>query len=195
MKRGLLLLVATLVMQNQLPSTRYFPEASLDERKDLSEFREQWYSKQLTALEEPSLLEVAKDKTAESYRFTWLRTFHHPVSVRLDILGDGSGVLIAKMASGAGGYDPGKVILNEKAKLAKQQIDAFLLQLRKAGFWTLPTMKKEMGDDGAEWILEGVKTGNYHVVDRWSPEKGPVRDVGLYMMHAGKLKISKKEIY
>jgi len=27
-----------------------------------------------------------------------------------------------------------------------------------------------LGVDGARWVLEGVKNGEYHVVDRWSPE-------------------------
>lgn len=82
----------------------YFPKGVLssDARGDL--FRANWYSKHLKALEEPSLLGLAKNPSLQSYRFVWLRTFHHPVIVRLDIMADGTGDLTVKVASGAGGY-------------------------------------------------------------------------------------------
>jgi hypothetical protein len=48
----------------------------------LDTFINQWYSKMLFALGEPVVSNYHGDK--EIYRFTWLRTFHHPVSVRLE---------------------------------------------------------------------------------------------------------------
>jgi hypothetical protein len=193
LKKGILSLVVALAMQNQTPNVRYFPEGVFDEDKKLSAFREERYSEKLSALEEPSLFEASK--TIETYRFVWLRTFHHPVSVRLNIVGDGSGALTTKMTGGAGGYHPGKLILSEETKLTKEQVDAFLTQLDKAEFWKLPTNDKELGLDGAQWIIEGNKKGNYHIVDRWSPTDGPVHVLGLYMIQAGKVKVPAKEIY
>ena len=48
----------------------------------LDSFVNQWYSKTLFKMEEPVLSSYKGDK--EIYRFTWLRTFHHPVAVRLE---------------------------------------------------------------------------------------------------------------
>jgi hypothetical protein len=46
----------------------------------------------------------------ERYRFTWLRTFDAPIAVRLDASLDSPPLLIAKVLSGHGGYDPGEIV-------------------------------------------------------------------------------------
>ncbi len=54
----------------------------------------------------------------------------------------------------------------------------------------------EIGVDGAQWIVEGIKDGRYKVVDRWSPEKGAVRALGLTMLlDLAKLKLQYREVY
>ena len=53
-----------------------------------------------------------------------------------------------------------------------------------------------MGTDGSQWIIEGVKKGQYHVVDRWMPKDGMVRELGLLLaLDFAKLNIPKNEIY
>ncbi len=48
------------------------------------------------------------------------------------------------------------------------------------GFWILPTSNQSTpGLDGAQWILEGVNVGKYHVVNRWSPKDGQSRQLML----------------
>jgi len=32
--------------------------------------------------------------------------------------------------------------------------------------------KESLGLDGVQWIIEGVKNGNYHIVDHWAPRAG-----------------------
>jgi hypothetical protein len=50
--------------------------------------------------------------------------------------------------------------------------------------------------DGAQWILEGVKNGKYQVTDRWSPEVGPIRNLGIMMLiDLAKLKLLYEEVY
>lgn len=46
-----------------------------------------------------------------------------------------------------------------------------------------------MGNDGAEWILEGVNGGRYHVVDRWTPGAGAYREACLYLLKISDLGI------
>jgi hypothetical protein len=150
----------------------------------------------LRALDEPSLLEEAKTPSPQSYRFVWLRTFHHPVAVRLDIMSDGTGKLTVKIANGAGGYKPGKLIENTSPSVTPEQTVKFLQQVKEAGFWELSSYEKTSGCDGAEWIIEGVKDGKYHVVDRWTPSKGPVRELGMTLaFDLAHLKIQKDELY
>jgi len=75
----------------------------------LDTFVTEWYSKMLFALQEPVLRNYQGDK--EIYRFTWLRTFHHPISVRLEKQNNII-KLFVKVCNGAGGYEPGQLIFD-----------------------------------------------------------------------------------
>jgi hypothetical protein len=50
--------------------------------------------------------------------------------------------------------------------------------------------------DGAQWIIEGARNGTYHIVDRWSPEDGEIRALGLLILNdLAKMKLAAKEVY
>src|SRR5271169_2890576 len=93
---ALLLVVCTLDAQTQYFPAHVFCRTGETEHCD-------WYAPHLSAMREPSLWELSKSQSTQSYRFLWLRTFHHPVSARLTVAGDGSGELSIKVLSGAGG--------------------------------------------------------------------------------------------
>ncbi|MHC5854753.1 hypothetical protein [Nostoc sp.] len=42
-----------------------------------------------------------------------------------------------------------------------------------AEFWEMPSFESSGGLDGERAVLEGVRAGRYHVVDRWSPRGTP----------------------
>ena len=111
---------------------------------------------------------------------------------------DGTGTLTTKMATGAGGYCPGILEEEESLPLSRAEIAPFLAQVDKLGFWSAPThqQNEELGCDGSQWIIEGVKRGNYHVVDRWSPKAGVAHELGAMLaFNFGKLEIPAKEDY
>jgi len=196
--RTILVLLAILLNSSgAVAQTRYFPPRSLDDDSRSDEFRSHWYSAALKALDEPSLWELSKLQKGESYRFLWLRSFHHPVAVRIDVRSDGSSQLVTKMTSGAGGYEPGQLTKSTSIGLTKVQTDRFLNKLKKHAFWELEPQNRESGGcDGAEWIIEGVRDGSYRIVLRWSPMNGPVRDLGLFMLKdLARLKVPADEIY
>ena len=147
----------------------------------IDSFSNSWYSKMLFALEEPILKDYNGEK--EIYRFTWLRTFNHPVSVRLEKQSDII-KLFSKVCSGAGGYEPGKIIFDTTITLTQRQVDTINIKLDNARFWILPTESKEdNGMDGSEWIIEVFKNNKYHMVVRWTPDKGTVfRTIGEYLI-------------
>lgn len=156
-----------------------------------------WFSGQLKAMQEPSLLSAAMDHSAEAFRFFWLRSFHHPVAVRVDVRADGSATVTTKVADGAGGYQPGKLITNETRTLAKPETEKLLSTIRSLDFWSLPTPEPKTAElDGAEWSIEGVSHGRYHIVTRWSPQHGPIRSLGrVFLFDLARLRIPKSEIY
>jgi len=180
-----------------LAQSTYFPANAFDSNTDGDRFMAQWFSGQLTALQEPSLLAMSKDKSIQSYRFLWLRTFHHPVAVRVDIRSDGTATLTTKIADGAGGYEPGKLTINTSRLLSKQETVGLLAAIKDSGFWPLPGLIPPNGGmDGAEWSIEGVNNGTYHIVTRWSPANGPIYTLGRYFLfNLAQLQIPKNEFY
>ena len=177
--------------------TRYFPNHAFNSDAQLNELFNDWSARQLTALHEPSLLTQSKNPSVQSYRFLWLRTFHHPVAVRLEVKPDGTAILITKVTSGAGGYAPGHLITNTSKSLTKQQTDSFLHKIDADRFWDLTSPSKDAdGNDGSQWIIEGVRGGKYHVVTQWSPKQGPIHDLGVALaFELAGLQIPKAEVY
>lgn len=50
------------------------------------------------------------------------------------------------------------------------------------------------GDDGAQWIVEGVRSKRYHVIDRWSP-KDNYRLACLYLLKLSRIRVNDADIY
>jgi hypothetical protein len=177
--------------------TKYFPNHAFNSDAQLNKLFNDWSTRELTALHEAPLLTQSKNPSVQSYRFLWSRTFHHPVAVRLEVKPDGTAILITKVTSGEGGYSPGHLITNTSKSLTKQQTDSFLHEVNADNFWSLPAVTKEQtGTDGSEWIIEGVNGGKYHLATAWSPEQGPIHDLGTALaFELAGLQIPKAEIY
>lgn len=160
---------------------------------DIALFVNNWYSSQLRAMSEPILY---KDYSAEhSYRFTWLRTFHHPIAVRINNK-NGQIVLTWKECDGAGGYEPGKIIVNKQKKLSVNEWKEFQRMISKIDFWNMPSTLDEIpGNDGSQWILEGIKEGEYHVVDRWTPRGSDYAKSCEFLLNLTDLKSNETEKY
>lgn len=194
MRRTWILAIALAVCVTHCPA-QYFPKSSLDLRGD--DFKVRWYSSQLHALKEPSLFRLSRNPTSESYRFLWLRSFNHPIAIRAVIKGDGTGVLITKVANGSGGFRPGVLIENTSRVLNREETQAFLLRVNRVDFWEAPNpVDDQRGTDGSQWVMEGVKRGQYHIVDRWMPRDGVAHELGLMLaVELAKLNLPKNEIY
>jgi hypothetical protein len=162
----------------------YFPEFAFDERiGDIlhdGKLKRNWYSRHLAALEEPSLLETLNDQKTY-FRFVWLRTFHNPVAIRIELSPDFKATLFYKIADGAGGYEPGRLTKSESRSLSQSEIDTFLNLFASINICE-ESPDEFPGFDGSQWIFERRKANNYCVVDRWSPRSGPYWELGRYMM-------------
>jgi hypothetical protein len=154
----------------------------------LDTFVNQWYSKMLFTLKEPILSNYHGKK--EIYRFTWLRTFHHPVSVRVENQGNIS-KLFSKVCNGASGYGPGQLIFDTTISISADEYKLLTMKVDSINFWSMKTEQRdEVGNDGSEWIIEAVKNNKYHMVTRWSPsEERQVnfRSVGEYLISLSKI--------
>ena len=170
-------------------ATTYFPGAD--------NFNEEWYGGQLKALRERPLCCVQLS-AARVVRFLWLRSFHHPVVIRLNELPDGRWRMTVKIGSGAGGYAPRRQ-LRESQHICRADEVATVLALfdPKSPFWSMPSDEpvstdgaiEEVHVDGAQWIVEARDNTRYHWVDRFSPESGPIREFGMHLMTLSRQKL------
>ena len=144
----------------------HFPEEI-----EIDDFANNWYSEQLTALEEP-VIPAQTDENKSIYRFTCLGTFHHPFSIRIEINEkDESAILFFKMSSGAGGYDPGELMTSEQKNLESDEIKSLIEMMEKYNYWKMPFDENfSGGQDGSRWIIEMLKDGKYHAISRWTPQ-------------------------
>jgi hypothetical protein len=183
----------------------YFPKQSFDSDSKLNKFLDDYYTLELKLLGEAPFVGLSRNPSAHSYRFLWLRTFHHPISIRLDIQQDNTGILTTKVAGGAAGY-PRKgtqIIENTSRTLTSYEVNKFLSKVDQVKFWQVPSclVGDQTGTDGSNWIIEAVRGGRYHVAARWTPtaneqSKLPVRELGLALaIDLAQLKIPANELY
>ena len=175
--------------------TEYFSAVALSENAWGRHFLNGWYSRQLKAMSELPLAALANED--ESYRFLWLRTFHHPIMVHVWRT-DTRHFMVVKRLNGRGGYDPGTFDLYWSRSLSDDEWDAFMMHLEHSQYWLMPTEDDgPPANDGAQWIMEGYREGRYHVVDRQSPDTGAYADACLYLLRQSGLlaEIPAKEVY
>jgi hypothetical protein len=169
----------------------YFQPGALDPSSARSDsFRNHWYSKHLNAMSEPVL---GPSPSSRTYRFTWLRTFHHPVAVRITSTEDHC-TLFATELDGAGGYGPGKILRKKQISLGLEQCEKIQQLIETNNFWNLPSSENTLGLDGSEWIVEGATT-QYHVVTRWTPESGPIHTIGKNFLSLADWQYKPDEMY
>jgi hypothetical protein len=149
------------------------------------------YSRHLAAMNEP-LLWCGDQR--ESYRFTWLRTFHHPIAIRVTESQTGMG-LVAIELEGAGGYEPGDELRRITRQLTTREEIQVRRAIQRAGMWSPSRSPKSGGLDGAVWLLEGRHASRYQAISRWSPEEGKVREAGLLLLELSGLNIDADEMY
>jgi hypothetical protein len=193
-----LLLCLGLIVAPLAAGQSFFPHALFQpDNPGADAFKAKWYTEQLKALGEPSLFEAKQDSSVQTYRFLWLRSFHRPVAVRVQMHADGSATVLTKMANGAGGYKPGRLFVDKTELAPGDKVKKLTDKIQSLRYWSLPERDpKRQGTDGAQWIIEGVDHGSYRLVDRWSPDNGPVRELGLYFLHQlSGLDLKKEPIY
>jgi hypothetical protein len=175
--------------------TFFFPQSTFHPKPDLDGFVRKWYSHQLSAMKEPSLSCGVAPGT-EAYRSTWLRTFHHPIAVRIS-WSEERGELTSVELDGAGGYEPGSILKTGHRPLPKGEWSVLKASVERLKFWAMPTRLSAdlSGADGAQWIIEGRRGDEYHIVDRWSPKTGSYRDVGLQFLRLAGIIVPAREVY
>lgn len=167
------------------PETQdYFPERTFysgDGPYSWTFRTELMLAEQMREFGESSIYKRRTDASTHVYRFTWNRTFHPAIVVRLEVEADGTARIISKHCTMID-VDKYKVRQGEK-KLSRRRTSKFIEQFERSNFWSSPAEGSGGGIDGAMWLFEGCRDGRYHVVEHWSPENGdPFKSLGLNLL-------------
>jgi hypothetical protein len=117
-------------------------------------------------MKEPRLPDLAKDANAEVYRLLILPTWGNSIAVRVE-RHDELYKLSARRLDGQAGYDPGKLVESKDIQLGADDSKTLADLIRNLNLFKLSTDDGVLGNDGDEWIMEGVSQGKYHVAQRW----------------------------
>jgi hypothetical protein len=149
----------------------FFPPRAFSSSPPRHRFYVRWYTKHLVSMRQRPLFRHTLDRP-ETYRYLYLPTWTQPILVTL-VKGDGGWSMTCTTANGRGGFEPGKTIAHFQRLLSAAEVTQLQSHLQIVDFWNMQSwFVDNTGDkcDGDEHILEGVRDGRYHVVDRGDPE-------------------------
>jgi hypothetical protein len=123
----------------------------------------------------------------ESYRLIWIPTFHAPISARIWRSREKQ-FLATKQLNGRGSYGMGQLAFRDIGSLSDDEWNEFMRLLRQSGYWDLPSDDDSpLPNDGATWIMEGIRNGKQHQVNRHSPSS-EFREACVYLVKLSGLK-------
>lgn len=147
---------------NAMYLVSYFPPQTLTGRT--AGFEMMSFSSAMYALGEQPLWPPSS-KNEKIYRLNYFGSFNGSAAITLTLQADGTGIITARKLI----KKPAKVEFDESVTLPADGAQKFFTAMDQAHFWSMPTESPSHGLDGAEWILEGVQDGKYHMVHRWCP--------------------------
>lgn len=147
----------------------YFPKESAS-----------YYTRYLSTMKEPSVKSALEKGVVRVYRFTYLRSFHDPLVVRITDTGDKVTARAVRLKMDRE-YRPVKIIHDETWNLNDESAKTIKTLLEQKDFWTpLNATEKAVvsgGCDGSRWIFEIHDKDGYRMIDIWSPDSfGKITD-------------------
>lgn len=143
----------------------YFP-------KEDTNYSTSFYTAQLNAMKEPSLLPQKDDKEKFAMRFLWLRSFHDPIAIRVWKEGEDYHIRGVKMTRSMD--DGPDQFTKDLARKLDQEEWLQIARLSESPDTWKPLSKEEReelgtGLDGSNWIFEKSSGQEHSMVHLWSP--------------------------
>lgn len=153
----------------------------------------EWLKTQLSDLNEACLYNDETNLNSTIYRFTWLRSFHHPIAIRIE-KNDNEIMLYWKIGKGAGGYKPEGLKKSGKKKVNLKEWIEFKDFLKASNFDSLPNEKYIPMTDGATWTLE-KKTPEVFKAHHSNSPSMEFRKACLYLLDLTNIKVKDDDKY
>lgn len=162
--------IASLAYTRGAPFPREYP-GNFFPAGAVSDLEQDWYGKQLFAMEEPVLGASRADAApgVSELRVLVLPAFGHPAAVRYTFDKSATTRRAIKLCH-AGADTPGNIGIDHTTTLTPTESAAILASLDASGFWSMPAKEDFLGADGSEVIIETVRDGEHRVRVRWYPE-------------------------
>jgi hypothetical protein len=136
---------------------------------------------------------VNSHSKSEVFRFTWLRTFHNPVAIRVEIDAQGETTISLKVSDGEGGYEPGRLIVNTNQVLSSKEAAELRSALQFLKQCKVPFSQDFL--DGATWFFEYKYGTKYCITEEQSPTSGAWYKLGLLLIDRSGYQVEYDEIY
>lgn len=153
----------------------------------------EWLELQLSDLKEDCLYNKELKQNSIIYRFTWLRSFHYPIAIRIEKV-ENEIMLYWKVGKGASGYEPEGLKKSGKKKLRLKKWIEFEEIVKTSSFDTLPNEKYIPMTDGATWTLERKKHGSFKAHHSNAPSK-EFSKACLYLLDLTNIKVKDDDKY
>lgn len=112
----------------------------------------------------------------EAYRLVFLPSFQNPVLITVYAKGEKVWLnLRVSKASFRG------VVMNKTIPISKEQLETLRKVVDENGFWEHDIPRDKSGRDGYHMAIEVKRSGTYHKVIEWCPEKN-IQNIGQYMI-------------
>lgn len=160
-------------------SDEFFEPMSLSTRDFVHAARSWHYERAFGDLEEDSIYQKRNDESIEIYRFALFRSFHSPFCVRLQKSDTNSDTFSLFVKEVHYSENDKNDLMVAEILLSRKLLADLIDQIESLDYTELPPTRGAEGNDGARWILEVLKEKEYHIVDRWSPQNGMIREIGM----------------
>jgi hypothetical protein len=129
----------------------------------------------------------------EAYQFTLDPSFEPRVTVRIARRGDE--IVLEHQVHGFFRRDDPRRGAKVR-QLTTEDWDRLRSAVEWSAFWERPTYYRPfIGLDGTDWTVEGCREGTYHMITRWSPRSGPVRELGEVFSAIAGWPVPQEKIY
>lgn len=158
----------------------------------ISSYFEGVFSDIFSKLNLESIFDKRIDTNNQIYRFYYSRAFHDTIVVLIEIIEKDYGLLNLKRYNIGRYFDENEIVIESNVKLYPSNIYDLLSVVEKYDFWNIPAKSpRTHGLDGSTWIVEGLKDGKFHIIERWSPiGKDDVSvGIGLKMLGLSRVKV------
>jgi hypothetical protein len=152
-----------------------------------------WLEVQLIDLQENCLYNYEIKPNSTIYRFTWLRSFHHPIAIRIE-KNENKIMLYWKVGKGAGGYKLKGLRKSGKKRLSLKKWTQFERLVKESNFDSLPNEKYIPMTDGATWTLERKNSELFKVHNTNLPSK-EISRACLYLLDLSNIKVKDDDKY